>query len=220
MKKIFISLSLMLSFTILFAQSNNPYNQTGLDIVNSIKMVKADFDAGKVKEFNQETFNHYLNVIPLQKPKGASDVGLDLVSAVVKGIKNPNSNINEVINNSSFSLAGRDEFLNIVNIQKTTDKLGALTLKTNDIINSSMPSNEKQILLILIATHYNLENERINSNGVFPASFKYGNTLPMGICPPENIAFGCSVGAIFGQAFGPWGIVIGCVVGGILGALT
>ena len=40
------------------AQDNNPYNKRGIDYYNSLNIISADFNAGKVKEINQESLSN------------------------------------------------------------------------------------------------------------------------------------------------------------------
>lgn len=210
MKKIIFLVSLVaFSSSLLYAQSNNPYNQKGLDFWLSVKMIKDDFNAGKVKDFNQQSLDYYTNIIPLKKPANAETVGLDLVASVLKEMKNPNFDLNAAIESSNFSITAKNDFKEILNIQRSKSGSESFISKVEEIKNQKISTNEKEILLTLVSIYSNMNNE-IGATGL--------NRLAQED-PAAYWSF-IAVGTLVGSAFGPWGALIGGGIMAIAGQLS
>ena len=63
MQKIVIA-GILFHLTIsVFAQKNNPYNQVGLDYVESVKIISEDYNNGKIKDLTKETIEGFTKKI-------------------------------------------------------------------------------------------------------------------------------------------------------------
>ena len=189
-----------------FAQSNNPYNQRGLDYVASIKLITNDYYDGKVKAFNEESINYYSAMIPLQTQTKPS---LEMVSSITKGIKNPGFNLAHSIETSPLSEFSKSIISETWNIQNSPGTLKELAAEVDKINRSNVSRSEKEDLLSLVAISYNVSSEKLKDSGF---AGKYPN--------PGGLTAGAFFGFIIGGIFGPGGAVIGMVAGGLLGGLS
>ena len=206
MKTIFISTALLMLTCYSFAQSNNPYNQRGLDYVASIKLITNDYYAGKVKEFNKETIDYYAAKIPLQTQTKPT---MEMVSSIAKGLKAPGFNLPQSIESSSLSEFSKETISETWNIQNSPDALKGLVAEVDKINESNISGSEKENLLSLVAISYNVCNERIKDSGFA------GRYPSLG-----GLTAGAFFGFIIGGVFGPGGAFIGMVAGGLLGGLS
>jgi hypothetical protein len=226
MKKIFISLSLMLSFTILFAQSNNPYNETGVDFVSSVKTVILDFKSGKVTSFNQQALDNYTKTLP-------SNPTIDISSAVqiYKTVRSKSTNTLDIINQTKmYSNFVKAQLVELINNSKNLAAPNFQTYlvnKTTELLspNSAIEKADKEVLLKNIAIFYNVMENNDFFNSIISSRTQGNNANreePYDIdCQAAGNAGGCIfVGGLIGGIFG-WGICgPPCGLGGaIIGAI-
>ena len=193
------------------AQPNNPYNQRGIDFGNSIDLISSDFNAGKVKEFNDETVGQYSKLIPLQ-----NQTSMDLVTSIMKTIKSPGFRIENVINNGTatdYTKQSIKEFFNPKNLP-AEDFKRFLSGKADEVTKAKIPQPEKEFLLSMTAIAYNnmYYTSRAKAQCYIGTEQGYSNV-------PCYLA-GAFVGATIGfYACGVWCALGGAVVGAVLGSL-
>ena len=207
MKTLIFNLILSLVSGYCFAQPNNPYNQRGIDYTNSVNMITSDFNAGKVKEFNDETVSQYSKLIPLQ-----NQASMEMVTTIMKTVKAPGFSITNVIDNgpaADYTKQTLKEFLNPKNLS-TDDLKRMLTGKVDEITKARIPQTEKEFLLSMSAIVYN--------NLANPGTRR----AECGITTGENTTnIPCSVaGAVIGGTIGLYICGIWCALGGaVVGAI-
>lgn len=207
----------------LFAQSNNPYNQSGVDYVNSLAMIKNDFAAGKVTEFSESTLNYYSRSVPLR-----NQVSVDMAAAIVNNMKNPGFSFANVIDNSTLSGYSRNLLKDIISNESHLDDNGYranLAVRTNEVLAAGIPATEKEFVLSLVAVAYNI------ADPVTPDALangrEYGGcwiTGPNGSGPgtrAQCIAAGAFLGGVLGYSIcGVLCGIGGAIIGGVAGALS
>lgn len=213
MKTLILKLAFAMTPVFCFAQSNNPYNQRGLDYITSVNIISGDFNAGKVKGFTEETIRNYTKIIPLQ-----TQVTMDMVSMIVKSSKGPNYNLEAALKSSSLSSFGKQLYRDLVNPKKLSLKEfnNVLANKVDEVNKSKLAPAEKEFLLSMIAiTYHGLAANPVAKNAECYIETEQGSgTIP---CPLA----GALVGAAFGFSIcGPWCALGGAVVGAILGSLS
>lgn len=144
MKKIIFSLTAtVLLFPNSFSQSNNPHNQLGIDVVNVAHHIYKDYTEGKIKDVTQETLNYYFTTYLAKYPK----IELENFNTIFDILKK--SDNTSIIKNIGFSERGT-AFLN-----KTLERY-SITKLVEEVKNSTIPENEKETVLCVLAINYNL----------------------------------------------------------------
>lgn len=215
MKKFIFSVCATISFTaVSFAQSNNPNNKLGADIVAAANVISKDYKDGKLKDFNQATIDHYFKTLL----PGTEIAKVEDVTKVLNAMKSATSQ--SAIEGSKFSEATK-AFLR----KSLTDY--STTALVDDVKKSNIPENEKNIVLTVLAVNYNLikntgTNKRAGSTGskgpsaTFDIDFDdYYLAQGQGTA---SIIWG-ALGAVVGSAFCPFCSIIGAVIGIIIGTI-
>lgn len=214
MKKIinfFIVALLLLANTGSFAQSNNPYNQRGIDCYESINIVNNDLNAGRVLELNQETLDYYSSRIPIQTNLRPS---VEMGAAIINVVKKANFNLMYFIDTATnLSEFAKSSMKRIWNTKNLSTAQNALITETETIKTAAISNNEKENLLTLVSLTNNLHNYGSAANDF--NSIIGGNN---NYVKREHIFIGVLVGYILGAPWGPLGQVIGMVVGGVIAA--
>ncbi len=197
------------------AQDNNPYNKRGIDYYNSLNIISADFNAGKVKEINQESLSKYSRLIPLQ-----NQVSVELASAVVKTIKSPGFTLGELINKSSLSSYAKETVPQLLNVRgvSTAEFRKFLTAKTDEIKMAKISEAEKEILLSFVAISYHSTAAFTGRRGDCRVEMPNYS----GPVSPETCIAAASVAGFF-IAFPICGILCGlggAIIGGVASALS
>jgi len=209
----FIFLSSAFLFTLLsFGQANNPYNQTGIDLINASNAIARDYKDGKIKDVNQATIDYYYKALL----PGYQTIKLADFTAIMTEIAasdNPTA-----IKKSKFSEQGQ-AFL-----QKSLTDYSTTAL-VNDVKASKISEEEKKNILIVLAGNYNLAiahtpAKATSTTGKGPnADFEFGNpfeTQPMLSEGPATMLWGF-LGAVVGfYMCGPWCAVGGFIIGAII----
>ncbi|MBC7875067.1 MAG: hypothetical protein H7Y01_13780 [Ferruginibacter sp.] len=211
-----VLLSISLS---LFAQPNNSYNQTGIDYVNSLALIHADFNSGKVKEFNEETVNYYSRQVPLK-----NKASVEMVAAVVNTIRQPGFSYAGVIDKAPLSDFSKNLLKDIIDNKSHLDDKGYrtnLTLKTNEVLSAGLPAQEKELVLSLIAIAYNSVESFTSARGQDGGCWITG---PYGSGPGTQnqcIIVGALLGGVIGYTIcGFFCALGGAIVGGVIGGLS
>lgn len=216
MKRLFLTVGILITYQLSNSQSNNPYNQTGIDYIASLAMIQNDYDAGLVREFNEETITHYSGAIPLQ-----NQVSLSLVTNIINTRNSSTLNIDNIIDETQFSSFTKDAFKSIyksaVKLSLTAYK-DFLVNKVDEINSSAISQSEKELLLSFAAISYHtaqnpslarrgciitVDNESVAAEGVpcIVAGAVLGGIIGYQLC-----GFLCGLG--------------GAIVGGVLGSLS
>ena len=214
MRKIFL---LFAAFTSLisFAQENNPYNSKGLQYIASVKLIKDDFNAGKVKDFTEESLQYYSNVVPLK-----NEVTLDLATKVIQTLKNKDVDFNSIVNESNLTPNSKQLYREFY---ENSVRLGAagfrdyLRKKVEVIKKSRISESERESLLSLAAILYHGVEARRGCVTTI--------TTAEGVMVDDSgtgcIVLGMAIGYLAGNFIcGTLCGIGGAIVGGIIGALT
>ncbi len=197
------------------AQENNPYNSKGQQYIASIKMIRDDFNAGKVKEFTEESLQYYSNLVPLK-----NEVNLDVATKVVQTVKNTNVDFNSIVNESSLTPNSKQLYREFY---EQSVRLGAagfrehLRKKVEVIKKSKIAESERESLLTLAAILYHGVEAR---NGCVTTI-----TTADGVMVDDSgtgcVVLGMAIGYLAGNMIcGTLCGIGGAIVGGIIGALT
>lgn len=216
MKSFFLTVGLLIIYQLSISQSNNPYNQNGLDYVASLELIQNDYNQGQVREFNEQTISHYSSAIPLQ-----NQVSMSLVTTIINTRNSTNSNIDSVIDATSLSSFSKNTSKSIykssikLSLEKYKEFLIALV---DDINNSSISQNEKKLLLTFTAIAYQTASSTsLGRRGCIITANGESNTAEGFPC----IVVGAIIGGYIGwEICGFWCALGGAVVGGILGSLS
>jgi hypothetical protein len=190
MKKIFLFLMLFVIYTAaIYSQSNNPYNNIGVNVTNAIVTLTNDYKKGKLSDYNQATISRYKSQFGID-----TNIPENLVSSIYTTVTNANFNYVTTINNSSVSQYVKTKTLEIINITKTgtpESQRNNIVSVVEDIKASNNVEGDKQILLTTCASIYNV-------------SISTDEAITTGMNRNEE-------GAV-------WGTIIGMAIGGIIGA--
>lgn len=217
MKKIFgffIAAILLLTNTVSFAQSNNPYNQSGIEYMTSLKMISNDVRTRGVSDFNQSTLDYYSNLIPLR-----SQATTEMASTILKTVKSSSFNLTNFIDNSTLSVNAKQSLKDVFKSplgQSWQDYQLGLASKTENIKNGSLQAKEKELLLSIIAITYNATPLQ-QTNSASTECIAFGEE---GSGPIPCWVVGAVVGAVVGNLIcGPLCAVGGAIIGGVIGTL-
>lgn len=199
----------------LFAQSNNPNNQLGADIITAANVITKDYKEGKLKDLNQAAIDNYCKTLL----PGQASVKLEDVNRIINSVKSATSQ--SAIEGSKFSEAAK-AFLR----KSLTDY--STTALVDDVKKSALAENEKNTVLTVLAINYNLikntgSNRKTSSpstkgpNADFDSDFDdYALSQGHG---PVSVIWG-SLGAVVGFSLcGPFCGVIGGIIGIVIGTL-
>ncbi len=223
MKKVLILLFagvlLLMNFASI-AQNNNPYNQKGIDFMASVKIIKQDYESGKVTGFTDDAISNYSKTLPLKIEK----VEPSLVSDVVNAVKVKNLDVTSFVNNSSMSIFAKQTTNDLLSICKAPNALVNLTNKVTQITTSAASVKDKEFALTLTGVLYNYSSDYIAkaaTNGISTNSASSNNCVYNGE-PASCTAVGAMIGTLVGTAVGysccgPGGALIGALVGAIVG---
>src|SRR5258705_3172324 len=163
MKGIFSIFGVSLFSIISSAQRNNPYNQNGIDYVKSLNIIQNAYDSGLVREFSEKTISYYSRVIPLQ-----NQVSTELVATIVNTRSSANFNIDAFINGTSLLALSKEIFKAVIKNSvkpSVVEYKGILSSKVDEVLKSTIPINEREFVLSLIAMAYNVAQNSIASRG-------------------------------------------------------
>lgn len=195
------------------AQSNNPQNQFGIDVVNVSQIIAKDYIDGKIKVVTQATIDTYFSKYSANYPIASLDQYNKISDAFSK------STNETAIANSGLSAQGKD-FLKRSLIVSTTKLVDEVKI-------SNLVTQEKETILKYLAVNYNLVKPVSATNptsvgGKGPsANFDFvnyeDNTL---LVQSESVgSFGAwgGFGSIVGFAIGG---PVGMFIGGAIGVVT
>lgn len=209
MKKLIFVCATILTAVFATAQSNNPYNQLGLDILTATNAIMKDFSEGKIKDLNQATIDrYYQTLLP-----GQQAVKLEDVTRITNALKGLDSK--SAIENSGLSKEAK-AFL-----YKSFDS--STTAVVDQVNKSALSTDEKKVLLSYLAINYHiaksLEAKQPKSTGKGPDGnydFTYDENPVLANFGPETTLWGV-LGFIVGYTLcGPWCGVGGAIVGMIM----
>lgn len=181
MKKIFYTLIITFLLTVSsFGQNNNPYNQKGKDMATTLEIIVNDFKAGKIKEINQETLDHYTTTTPIK-----TIVTLESVTEIASQLSGQDPE------NTLKSLPLSDFSKNI--LLKAGAPQADIIKLVDDVNSSKLKADEKEFLLTTLAFTYNKANNDGFWSGLVGAGIGYL------ICNVPCCIIGGVLGAVFGE---------------------
>lgn len=206
------------------AQSNNPYNKAGADMVNSAHELYKEYVAGKFKNITQETLDSYSYLFP-----DKSKISLANFNSILNTMKV--STNKSIIDNSGFSSEGKS-FL-----EKSTTN-GSISALVDEVNKSKIIDTEKKSILTILAMNYNMiypstvvkttvinggKGPNVNFDVFETESFDFKSTcnnLKL-LSNGNNTWTAGFLGAIIGTVIGgPVGFFIGGGIGVIFGAIA
>lgn len=212
MKNFIFSIGLAMLCVTGHAQENNKYNQRGVDFNTSVGMIQADYYAGKVKEFNDETVRKYSKAIPLQ-----NQASMELVTTITKTLKAPNYNFLSEVAKCNLSSYGKQKILGLFRQKDQTqdDYNKMLSNQASEITKAEISPREKELLLSLVAITYNYveSTHRTNNATCYITGEDGTSTIPCSLA-------GAMIGGIIGfQVCGILCALGGAVIGAVLGSI-
>jgi hypothetical protein len=212
MKKIFFVIAIAFAAINVKAQENNPFDQTGKDFVESLKIIKQDFKDGIIKDFSKEAVSKYSKSLPLK-----TNIDLDMAATVFAKIKTPDFSIEKAVNESNLSKSSKKILLTLAS---NPDKFNLSEMKdylvkeTENVKNMDLKGDEKEFVLSTIAITYrelDNTNEQCYCDGHGPNGSGHLDCTTCGVI----------MGGIIGWSIcGPLCGLGGAVVGGVVGALS
>jgi hypothetical protein len=215
-----------------FCQSNNPYNQKGIDYVNSLNIILDDVDSGQVSTIDQTVINNYTSTIPF-----IGQATVEMAGTIMNIVKTPKVKLDSVLENSTLSESSKNVLESVANYDNSgvISYQDFLTETVTDItvnnIWDPVPQAEKEMVLTIIASAYHisgimngsgtttaLERRRNNPN---PGCVAQSDTGETWLEPGGCIILGATVGAITGYSICGWLCAAGgAVIGGVLMAIV
>lgn len=142
-KVIFGFIATIMSVSIFYGQSNNPYNNLGADVAQAFRVISADLEQGKISDIDQSTLDYYFtNYFP-----DYSALKLDDFTKILEILKD--SDNKSIISHSGFSETAQ-EFLN-----KSLTSY-SITALVDDVKKSEIAEKEMEAVLCVLAINYNL----------------------------------------------------------------
>lgn len=194
------------------AQSNNPQNQFGVDVLNISQLIAQDYIDGKIKVVTQATIDSYFSKYLAKYPIASLDQYNKISDTFSK------STNETAIANSGLSAQGKDFLKRSLTV--------STTMLVDQVKISNLASQEKETLLKYLAVNYNLVKPISSSNptnvgGKGPnANFDFVNYENNLLIQSESVgSFGAwgGFGSIVGFAIGG---PIGMFIGGAIGVAT
>ena len=194
------------------AQTNNPNNQLGVDIVAATRVIYKDYKDGKINNINQEVLDHYFKTLLPNYPS----TKLEEFNNILSSLKSANNA--SIIKGSGYSEQGK-AFL-----QKSLESY-SITKLVDEVKSSKINKKEKDDILTVLAINYNLiksffeEKPSQTTKGCYDLddSDSYSLSLINKSGGVNTVIFG-GLGYVLGTAFcvpcGIVGSVIGLVFGG------
>jgi len=205
--------------TVSLAQSNNPYDQRGIDYMSSMQIISNDVKNRGVKDLSQSTLDYYSRKIPLQ-----TQASEEMAGTILRTIKTPGFNLSAFVNNSALSKDAKRAIKDIYTGSRDQSPEAfrtALVAKVDHINEMALPPAEKELVLSLAAITYHA----VSSNGQLRAPnpgedspcviFGEGGSAPI----PCWVAGALAGGMIGASICGLWCGLGGAVIGGVIGAL-
>ncbi|WP_131387663.1 glycine zipper family protein [Flavobacterium suncheonense] len=181
MKKLAYTFLLTLTFTIIsFGQENNPYNQRGIDLANTYKILIEDIRNGKIKSVDQETLDYYTLKTPIK-----TKVSLESVTDIISQLNGQKPE--EKLKNLSLSNYSKEILLKVGENKTELIKL------VDQVKASKINPEEKEFLLTTLAFTYN----RGNNDGFWGALAGAG--IGYLICNVPCSVVGAVIGAVWGE---------------------
>ncbi len=215
MKTIFLSMASAFLLLSGFAQDNNPYNRRGVDYYTSLNIISANFNAGKVKDINQETINKYSKLIPLQ-----NQVSVELAGSVIKTIKAPGYSLANFIKGSALSSYAKTSIFEMINTKSVPAEEWKKFLfeKANVLRTAKISEAEREMLLSMLAIAYNTPASLAGRNS---PCYVETNDYSGPASPETCIAVAMITGFVMGfNTCGIWCGIGGAIIGGIGAALS
>lgn len=214
MRKLLMTGTMFLLVMGVYAQKNNPFNERGVQYVESLEIIRADLEAGKVKDFNEESIRHYASSLPFQ-----TEASVETVTQILATLKDPGFNFDEQLERTNLSDFAK-KFLRdmLPNSQFSKEEYQQSLIRSVDVVrHSDIDDEEKEMLLTQVAIGYNImETNSWDGSDCW--------LTINGLTPPtrESCAFaGALAGGIVGTMLCGWICGgIGAVVGGIAGYLS
>jgi hypothetical protein len=202
-------------------QEVNPYNEQGLQLLKSIRMVSEDVSLGSIQEYSQETINNYAAKLPVK-----TEMTVDLLSSILKTIKSPGFTILKFLENSSMPVLMKRIFKEVLYYSGDPARLDAvkrLNELTVEVMRSELDEVQKEMSLTIIAMVFNDNgfSHALRGSPKEPSCYVFGPD-GSGVAHGATCIFlGAITGAWIGfEMCGVFCMVGGAIVGGIVGALS
>jgi len=201
------------SASVSFCQSNNPYNELGIDVAAAYRVIEKDFEEGRLKDIDQLTLDYYFKTVLSDYPK----VKLAEFSRIFNTLKGATNK--SIIGNSGYSNEAK-VFLN----KSLTN--ASITALVEEVKKSQITAVEKQDVLSVLAINYHLIRpltEKNASKTKGPSMFfetSHTDLYNTNVDKGTTLIWG-AIGFITGNSIcGPTCGIIGGIIGLILGGYS
>jgi len=203
MKKFLLLLTGSCSLLLAAAQSNNPYDESGRKIMESVKILEEALVSGAIRDLDEATVAAYSARMPIEQK-----ASLALVSEVTQAVTK--SSLEDITQKAALSGKARDM---VLDIREKAGKLDgesfrAYLHKMVEVIQSAgLPGEEQALLLTGTAVIY---------HGTQTTSARMKETYPA-----DPVSAGTFIGLVVGEMIcghpcGVAGAIIGFIVGSII----
>ncbi|HMK05390.1 MAG TPA: hypothetical protein VK489_14410 [Ferruginibacter sp.] len=212
--------ALLLSVNMIsMAQSNNPYDQRGVDYMSSMQIISNDVKTRGVKDLSQSTLDYYSGQIPLQTQASA-----EMAGTILRTIKTPGFNLSAFVDNSALSMGAKHAIKDIYTGSRDQTREAfrtALVTKVDHINGMALAPAEKELVLSLAAITYHAasagDHLRLNPGEEDSPCVVFGGG---GSAPIPCWVAGATFGGVAGWLIcGPLCALGGAVIGGVIGAI-
>jgi|GEM_PF-6676272 len=184
--------------TLASAQTNNPLNYKGNELVKSLDLIFTDYNAGKINDFDENTINSYSKKIFIN-----NRITMDVVGETINSVKS--KSFSEVLKQSTLSKFSKDILSNA-----NSSKKSLAQLVTEVVSNNTLSKIEKDGLLTYLAIINALQTYTVPNRG--PCTIN-GGSGP-GACTIAGAGIGFIIGnAACGPPCGIGGIIVGAIIG-------
>lgn len=205
MKSLFFVAGILILNLCSIGQSNNSYNQTGVDMVEYIITLETDIKNEEITALDCETVDRYTDSFNIEHHDAC-----DLAESIYSILTNPGFSYSNYVNGTGLSSAAKTVLIDLC-YQSTTltdeDFSDYIEHTVDDVNGSSLGNDEKAIILKICAFGWNA----LNTSG-------YSSREPCDGCAFIGGVVGIVGGSLLcGPVCGIVGGLVGFVVGGFLG---
>ncbi len=171
------------------AQRNNPHNKVGLDYIAAYKVIKKDYDAGKISILDQKTIDYYSNTKSIKNKMSVQEAG-----AIINAVKTTTPL--QALQGAQYSQLSQQSITRAINGSDISKIVDAVKIANISLI-------EKQNTLSFLSIIYNTNMNKKVFKGTPKNSFTWtivGAITGGVLFGPSEILSGACIGAIFAES--------------------
>jgi hypothetical protein len=193
-----------------FAQSNNPFDQVGIDFIASVRTLDADREKLLAGTLDDEAINTYVNTLPLKV-----EANPEVIATVTEKVRDPKFDTDEAIEKLSYSEFSKQVLKDVISKSKrsTSKEFGAFVIeKVDAVLVKALDRPEEEAILSKLSILYHI------SQNPLPNAVNIGCYCNDQLCPCA--VAGGAIGILVGTAIcGPLCGFAGAIVGTFVGSL-